>query len=237
MREISMEERQTLEEAYRSEKNAKVKIRILALLCLYVDGYTLEATAKLLRISIGSVQEYKRKYDQGKLKELRQISCSSGRPSALSESQQTELRDRVSSEHFLNSNAVCAHVQKKYAVSYTANAMTKLLKRLGFVHKKPKTAPGKATAAKQETFLTETLKPLLAEAGESGSTLTGPYAFIISRWSIGKMPSLTPSRPLLYSLPSAHDMRQVSGLKSLWTMPDTIMPNPYGLLLKKTPST
>ena len=161
-----MEEKQTLEQAYRSEKNAKVKIRILALLYLYVDGYSLVATAKLLRISIGSVQEYKRKYDQGKLKELRQISCSSGRPSALSESQQTELRDRVSSEHFLNSNAVCAYVQKKYGVSYTANAMTKLLKRLGFVHKKPKTVPGKATAAKQETFLTETLKPLLAEAGE-----------------------------------------------------------------------
>ncbi len=161
-----MEEKQALEEAYRSEKNAKVKIRILALLYLYVDGYSLEATAKLLRISIGSVQEYKRKYDQGKLGELRRISCSSGRPSALSESQQTELRDRVSSEHFLNSNAVCEYVRKKYTVSYTANAMTKLLKRLGFVHKKPKTAPGKATAAKQETFLTETLKPLLAEAGE-----------------------------------------------------------------------
>ena len=47
-----MEEKQALEEAYRSEKNAKVKIRILALLYLYVDGYSLVATAKLLRPAI-----------------------------------------------------------------------------------------------------------------------------------------------------------------------------------------
>jgi hypothetical protein len=43
--------------------------------------------------------------------------------------------------------------------------MTKLLKRLGFVCKKPKCVPAKADAAVQEKFATETLLPLMAQAG------------------------------------------------------------------------
>jgi transposase len=164
---ISDEEKEVLENAYRAEKNAKVKIRILALMCLHIDRVSLQETAKLLRISIGSVQEYKRKYEQGKLKKLRYIACSSGRPSSLTQAQQIELKSTVSEGYYLNANAICSHVSKVYDVSYTANAMTKLLKRLGFVHKKPKTVPGKANAEKQAIFLKEVLTPLLDEASDT----------------------------------------------------------------------
>jgi transposase len=60
---------------------------------------------------------------------------------------------------------VCAFVQRAFAVSYTAHAMAKLLKRLGFVYKKPKGVPAKADAEAQRRFFEETLAPLLAKAG------------------------------------------------------------------------
>ena len=134
---------------------------------LYVDGYSVGETSQLLRISIGSVQAYKQKYERGKLKEIRILSYSSGRPSHLTNVQQKALKDCVEQGHYMTSKAVCEVVRITYNVEYTANAMTKLLKRLGFVHKKPKTVPGKADAAKQETFIRETLHPLLKKAGDA----------------------------------------------------------------------
>jgi transposase len=44
--------------------------------------------------------------------------------------------------------------------------MTKRLKRLGFVHKKPKGIPAKADAAGQRRFVTETLLPLIRASRE-----------------------------------------------------------------------
>jgi Winged helix-turn helix len=52
------------------------------------------------------------------------------------------------------------------SVAYTPNAMTKLLKRLGFVHKKPKCIPAKADEKIQRKFVEETLLPLMQAASE-----------------------------------------------------------------------
>lgn len=165
--ELTAAEKQTLEYAYKKERNAKVKIRILAIIYFYIEGFTLDQTANLLRISIGSVQEYKKKYDQGKLPGLRSMMCSSGRPPYLNNIQQEELKKVVSAGNFLTSNAVCKFVEQQFNVTYSAKAMSKLLKRLGFVHKKPKTVPGKADAEKQVAFLNDVLNPILNKADEN----------------------------------------------------------------------
>ena len=64
----------------------------------------------------------------------------------------------------MRAKEVCAFVQRTFEVDYTPNAMTKLLKRLDFVYKKPKCVPAKADAAVQEQFAKETLLPLMAQA-------------------------------------------------------------------------
>ena len=45
--------------------------------------------------------------------------------------------------------------------------MTKLLKRLGFVHNKPKCVPAKADATVPRAFVDRALAPLMAAAGPS----------------------------------------------------------------------
>ena len=56
-------------------------------------------------------------------------------------------------------------VASEFEVHYPPNAMSKLLKRLGFVYKKPKRVPAKADAAAQQHFVEQTLAPLMAAAG------------------------------------------------------------------------
>ena len=64
----------------------------------------------------------------------------------------------------MTAKAVCAFVARTVGVTYTAHAMAKVLKRLGFVYKKPKCVPAKADALVQEQFAKQTLLPLMAQA-------------------------------------------------------------------------
>jgi transposase len=57
-------------------------------------------------------------------------------------------------------------VQRSFAVSDTPHAMAKLLKRLGFVYKKPKCVPAKANEPAQRAFVAEILGPLMAQASD-----------------------------------------------------------------------
>jgi hypothetical protein len=64
----------------------------------------------------------------------------------------------------MTAKAVCGFVRRTFDVVNTPNAMTKLLKRLGFVYKMPKSVPAKADAEAQRRFVAETLAPLMAQA-------------------------------------------------------------------------
>ena len=87
-----------------------------------------------------------------------------GSEPALSETQLDALKTELDASLYMTSKEVCDFVRRMFETDYTPNAMTKLLKRLGFVYKKPKCVPAKADAAVQEQFAKETLLPLMAQA-------------------------------------------------------------------------
>ena len=65
-----------------------------------------------------------------------------------------KLLEKYLEEHVcLSAKEVCEFVKGSFGVKYTANGMTALLHRLGFVYKKPKLVPGKADAEQQKKFL------------------------------------------------------------------------------------
>jgi Winged helix-turn helix len=82
----------------------------------------------------------------------------------LSEARLDALKTGLDAHLYMSAKQVCHFVLRMFEVDYTANAMTKLLKRLDFVYKKPKCVPAKADAAVQEQFARETLLPLMAQA-------------------------------------------------------------------------
>ena len=132
-------------------------------LLLLDDGWAVERVADALFIDAETVREHRRLYETAGVAGLERLNYEGSEP-ALSEAQLAALKAELDAHLYMRSKEVCDFVQRTFEVDYTPNAMTKLLKRLGFVYKKPKCVPAKADAAVQEKFAKQTLLPLMAQA-------------------------------------------------------------------------
>ena len=132
-------------------------------LLLLDDGWAAERVAEVLFIDAETVREYRRLYETAGVAGLERLRYEGSDP-ALTEAQLEALKRELDAHLYMTSKAVCDFVRRSFGVSYTPNAMTKLLKRLGYVYKKPKCVPAKADAAVQEQFAREKLLPLMAKA-------------------------------------------------------------------------
>ena len=57
-------------------------------------------------------------------------------------------------EHFArNADEVCAYILAEHGHSYSSAGAAKLMRRLGFVYKKPRTLPAQADETKQAAFI------------------------------------------------------------------------------------
>jgi transposase len=147
----------------RRQTNSHVHRRMNTLLLLD-DGWTAERIAEALFIDAETVREHRRLYETSGVTGVERLNYEGSDP-ALNETQLEALKAELDTRLYMTAKAVCDFVRRMFQVVYTPNAMTKLLKRLGFVYKKPKCVPAKADAAVQEKFATETLLPLMAQAG------------------------------------------------------------------------
>jgi transposase len=147
----------------RRQTSSHVHRRMNTLLLLD-DGWTAERIAEALFIDAETVREHRRLYETSGVTGVERLNYEGSDP-ALNETQLEALKAELDTRLYMTAKAVCDFVRRMFQVVYTPNAMTKLLKRLGFVYKKPKCVPAKADAAVQERFATETLLPLMAQAG------------------------------------------------------------------------
>jgi len=132
-------------------------------LLLLDDGWAAERVAEALFIDAETVREHRRLYETAGIAGLERLNYEGSDP-ALNEAQLGALKAEPDAHLYMRSKEVCDFVQRRFGVDYTPNAMTKLLKRLGFVYKKPKCVPAKADAVAQKQFAKETLLPLMAQA-------------------------------------------------------------------------
>ena len=160
---LKPEERGHLLRMMRRQTNSHVHRRMNVLLLLD-DGWTAERIAEALYIDAETVREHRRRYESTGVAGLERLTYQGSEP-ALNAEQLALLQTELDAHLHMTAKSVCAFAQRAFGVEYTPNAMTKLLKRLGFVYKKPKCVPAKADAAVQQKFATETLLPLMAQAG------------------------------------------------------------------------
>lgn len=73
----------------------------------------------------------------------------------LSQKQLDELDDHITHNTYQDSKGIVAWVSEKFEVFYTISGVNALLKRMGFVFKKPIKTPCKADVVKQEAFVTK----------------------------------------------------------------------------------
>jgi transposase len=159
---LKADERSYLLRMMRRQTNSHVHRRMNVLLLLD-DGWTAERIAQALFIDAETVRDHRRRYEVSGVAGLEHLTYEGSEP-ALAPEQLEALKGELDTHLHMTSKSVCAFVQQRFAVKYTPNAMTKLLKRLGFVYKKPKCVPAKADAAVQQRFATEILLPLMEKA-------------------------------------------------------------------------
>jgi transposase len=112
-------------------------------LLLLDDGWAAERVAAVLFIDAETVREHRRLYQVAGVAGVEQLKFQGSDP-ALSREQLKTLGAELDAALYASAKEICAFVQRNFAVSYTPHAMAKLLKRQGFVYKKPKCVPAKA---------------------------------------------------------------------------------------------
>ena len=104
-------------------------------LLLLDDGWAVERVADALFIDAETVREHRRLYETAGVCGLERLHYEGSDP-ALNEAQLDALKTELDDHLYMRAKEVCAFVQRTFEVDYTPNAMTKLLKRLDFVHKR-----------------------------------------------------------------------------------------------------
>jgi transposase len=132
-------------------------------LLLLDDGWAAERVVEVLFIDAETVREHRRLYQTAGTAGVADLKYQGSEPALTVEQCQT-LEAELDSQLYPTAKAICAFVQRRFAVAYTPHAMAKLLKRLGFVYKMPKCVPAKANEDAQRTFVAEVLGPLMAQA-------------------------------------------------------------------------
>ena len=161
---LCQSDRDFLESHYKATREKRVANRVNMLLLLD-EGYTYLEIAEILRIDEDTIRRTEQAYnDQGREKFLE--SPFKGGLSKLTASQQEELSTELEKNLYQTTAAVCAYVEEQFGIIYTTAGMSELLKRLGFVFKKPVLIPGKVDPQLQEEFL-EYYEAIKAGMGES----------------------------------------------------------------------
>ena len=151
MTTLKNNDRLQLEAAYRVTRDKRTANSI-NLLLLMDDGYSQSEVAAILRLDQSTVSRQVQQYlTQGLAQYLE--SPFGGGKCKLDASQLTVLEQYLDDNLCASTDEVIAFVEQKFSINYTRSGMAALLKRLGFVFKKPILIPGKADAALQEAFI------------------------------------------------------------------------------------
>jgi transposase len=168
-----------LERLYKSEKNSRAKLRLLAAI-LRKEGKTMGRIADELHVPVGTVHAWLRRLVDGGLERLHD-EHRSGRPSRLDAMQLKELRrDLVRGPKpngydapFWTTKIVQEHVRRKFGKEYRARGMRNTLHRVGFSSKMPRPTNAKR-AGKEEV---ESFKKRPTSSSASTQARGSRYSF------------------------------------------------------------
>jgi transposase len=158
------EDRTRLLELMRRQTPSPVHRRMNALLLLD-DGWTAERVAEALFVDAETVRQHRRLYQTAGIAGLGRLKYEGSEP-ALTPEQLTAVGAELDATLYMTAAAVADYVRRTFEVDYIPHAMAKLLNRIGFVYKMPKSVPAKANAEVQQQFVEATLAPLMANAND-----------------------------------------------------------------------
>ena len=150
---LSKQELAELRAAHRQALNVREAYRINAVILLG-NGRTVADVADALLFDPDTVRAYFKRYKKGGLEALLRMNYV-GSEALLDDVQLAVLDAHLQKHLHLTAESVARWVEERWGVCYAPSGMAAVLRRLGYVYKKPKLIPGKADATAQEAFLEE----------------------------------------------------------------------------------
>lgn len=148
---LSQEEKSKIKQLHRKCKQRKHADKLKAILLL-ADGFSCVEVGKILLLDDDTVRTYRNTYlNQGAESLLNDNN--KGRIAFVSSEQLEALEKHISQNVYTDSKGIVVWIKNEFGINYTSSGITSLLKRLGFVYKKPVLTPCKANIEKQEEFV------------------------------------------------------------------------------------
>jgi transposase len=148
---LSQEERTEIKQLHRNCKQRKQADKLKAILMLDT-GFSCVQVGKLLLLDDDTIRSYRNTYlTQGATALL--INNNKGSVSFLNSKQLETLEEHITANTYMDSKGIVAWIEKQFKISYSCSGINELLKRIGFIYKKPVLTPCKANLEKQEEFV------------------------------------------------------------------------------------
>ena len=148
---LSQEEKIQIKQLHRSCTQRKHADKLKAILLLD-KGHSCVEVGEILLLDDDTVRKYRNIYlNQGATSLL--SDNNKGRKSFLTTEQLEVLEKHIRENTYMDSKGIVAWIEKQFSICYSATGVNALLKRLGFVYKKPVLTPCKANLEKQEEFV------------------------------------------------------------------------------------
>jgi len=144
-------ERKEITQLHRNCSKRRFADRLKAILLL-ADGFSCMEVGRVLLLDDDTVRKYRVQYFSEGVESLL-TDDNKGSSAKLNEVQITELDEHLKDKTYADTKGIIVWIEKQFAVKYTT--INSLLKRLGFVYKKPVLTPCKANAEKQQKFIEE----------------------------------------------------------------------------------
>jgi len=148
---LTQTDRVKIKQLHRSCAKRKFADKLKAILLLD-DGLSCVQVGRILLLDDDTIRQYRTQYLSLGAESLL-TDNNKGTSSFLSKLQLEELESHLAQNTYLNSKGILVWIAKEFNISYTSSGLTALLKRMGFVYKKPVLVPCKADLAKQEKFV------------------------------------------------------------------------------------
>jgi transposase len=148
---LTTEQRKEIERRRKGTLDRRVYQRLTAVLAIAADK-TREEVAELLGISLSQLGEWLRVFRNEGLEALCEIH-NKGDPGKLTPAQIEQLKAKVSTGCFRNSDQIRDWIKTAFAVSYTSSGVKDLLKRIGVSYHKVSGFLWKADPDEQHAFV------------------------------------------------------------------------------------
>lgn len=162
--ELTSLEVQCLRIAHRGCKEKRLADRIKAIVLLGT-GWTVAATAEALLLDEDTVHNYLQLYRQGGVERLLTMHYH-GSLANLTPEQLDVLDKHLTENIYIRAKDIVAYVEETFSITYTVQGMTDLLRRLGYVYKKPKLVPGKHQDVETQLAFVERYEKLKQSKGK-----------------------------------------------------------------------